>query len=182
MTGLVKWNHPQLGQITFQDCRPGAKTAEPDNNTLAALGVIHKALAETPGHEGRHAAVTMLFGLKPIEAKAAFPGEDGTLGYVQFDYTGETWTRMRLAEYMVGLIAGPLGEKAGAPQWPLRGGEGGSDEEALARVADQLQLNQKQYEGLVDVAEAVRSSVCEAGATVVMSVGESVSEVNLEAS
>jgi len=161
MTGLVKWNHPQLGQITFQDCRPGAKTAEPDNNTLAAFGIISKALAETLGHEGRHAAVAALFGRKLTEARAAFPGEDGVLGHVLYEHHGGPPDRMTLAEEAVILLAGPVAEKTGPPAWPPRSDDGmkcdNSDEKELARIVQRLNLNEKQYAGLVDVARMVTS-------------------------
>jgi hypothetical protein len=84
------------------------------------------------------------------------------LGQVTWDFSGETWTRQRVAEYAVSVIAGPLGEKGGAPQWPLRTDDGmaddHSDEKALARLVDQLGFNQKQYEGLVHIAQMIVGS------------------------
>src|SRR5215207_821087 len=121
MTGLVKWNHPQTGiPITFQDVRPGA--SEPwftesaaRDDTLAAIGLIKQALAETPGHEGRHAAVATLFDRRLTEARAAFPGDDGILGCVSYDHDGDPADRMTLAEEALILLAGPIGDKAGPP-------------------------------------------------------------------
>ena len=154
------WQHPHTGvTITFEDRRPGGKTAEHDVDTLAAFDIIAKAMADTPGHEGRHAAVAMLFGFKTVEAHAAFPTEDGTLGYVQFDFAGEQADRMRLAELAVVLLAGPIGEKAGAPSWPPRSDDDGiaghSDEQALADIARRLDLNEQQWNGLVDIARTI---------------------------
>jgi hypothetical protein len=50
-------------------------------------------------------------------------------------------------------------------------------DEAFAVVDEQPQIEL----GPIEVRETVRASVCEAGATVVISVGESVSEVDFEA-
>jgi hypothetical protein len=162
MTGsaLVKWNMPDGTPVTFQDVRPGANTPEPDNSDTLAVTfeIITKALAETPGHEGRHAAVGMLLDFKTVKAQAALPAEDGILGCVTFDYSGETWDRMRLAEDAVVLLAGPIGDKAGPPAWPPRsddGMAGYSDEKALAEIVRRLDLNEKQYDGLVDIARTI---------------------------
>jgi len=150
------WQHPNTGvTITFEDRRPSVKAAEPDVDTLAAFDLIAKAMADTPGHEGRHAAVAMVFGFKTVEAHAAFPNEDGTLGYVLLDSAGEQADRMRLAEQAVVLLAGPIGEKAGPPAWPPRSDDGSSDEKALADIVRRLDLNEKQWNGLVDIARTV---------------------------
>jgi hypothetical protein len=158
-TGLVKWQHPTMGEITFQDVRPGVKTIEPDNDTLAAFDIISKAFAETPGHEGRHAAVAMLFDRKTVEARSAFPDEDGVLGYVQFDFEGERWDRLRLAEQAVILLAGPIAEKTGPPAWPPRSDDGmkgyNSDEKELAHIVQRLNLTEQQYAALVDLTRTI---------------------------
>jgi hypothetical protein len=156
---LTKWRQPNGTTVTFEDRRPDAKTADPDNETLAAtFEIITTAMADTPGHEGRHAAVAMLFDFKTVEAHAAFPSEDGILGRVTFDFTDEAWDRMRLAEEAVVLLAGPVGEKAGPPAWPPRvddGMAGYSDEKQLAHIVHRLKLNEKQYNGLVDIARTI---------------------------
>ena len=142
----------------MEDRRPGGKTAEHDVDTLAAFDIIAKAMADTPGHEGRHAAVAMLFGFKTVEAHAALPTEDGILGYVQFGFAGEEADRMRLAEQAVVLLAGPVGERAGPPTWPPRSDDavaGDSDERALADIVCRLDLNEQQWNGLVDIARTI---------------------------
>lgn len=159
---LVRWNMPDGTPVSFRDCRPGATTAEPDDSagTLAAFEIITKAMGEAPGHEGRHAAVAMLFDLPVVEAHAGFPAEDGILGHIKFGHDTQPLDRMRLAEHAVTLIAGPLGDKTGAPVWPPRsddGMAGYSDEKALADIVRRLNLNQRQYEGLVDVARTITS-------------------------
>jgi hypothetical protein len=56
---------------------------------------------------------------------------------------------------MVTVLAGPVGEKGGAPTWPLQAGDGENDEQVLARLAGQLNLNGKQYDAFVDITRKV---------------------------
>jgi hypothetical protein len=159
---LVKWHMPDGTPVQFQDVRPEAKPTKPDDiDTSAALEIIGKAMAETPGHEGRHAAVAMLFDIPLVEARAGFPAEDGVTGYIKFGHDEQPLDRMRLAEHAVVILAGPIGEKAGAPAWPPRSDDGMassySDEKALAHIVDRLNLTEAQYNGLVEITRTITS-------------------------
>jgi len=161
MTG-ARWQHPETGEeITFTDARVWGRSSEdqPEPADVTATSEYKHLAAEmaaTPSHEARHAVVGMFLNFKTLQARADLP-EDHTLGAVQFDFSGEQWTRLRLAEYAVTLLAGSIGEKAGPPAWPLRADDGmageHSDEKVLAHIInDELRLDEKQYGGLVDVA------------------------------
>lgn len=153
-----KWQHPTMGEITLTDRRSSATTAPVDVRDTPEYKHLAEEMATTPAHEARHAAVSLFWDFKTVQARADLP-EDHILGNVTGDFSGETWTRARLAEYMSTIIAGPLGDKSGPPAWPLRLDDGmaseHSDEKTIARIAADLKLNQKQYEQIVEITRTI---------------------------
>ena len=106
-------------------------------------------------HEARHAAVALFFGFNVIEARADAP-TGKSLGHVLFDHSGEQpWDRLRYAAALVTLVAGGLGEKGWPPAWPLDPNGGEDDERQLAAIVGRLELNEKQFNGLVGVTRSI---------------------------
>ena len=153
MTGaLVKWRQPQTGeQFTFQDVRPGAKTLEPAEP--AEPFTFPVTMQQVAGHEGRHLACGSLFDFRMSEARADIPDES-CYGHVIFDHAGEQWDRLRCAEMAVTLLVGGIGEKDlnWPPTWPLNPNSTISDERNLAVVVERMRINEKTWNGLVDIA------------------------------
>jgi hypothetical protein len=154
MTGaLVKWQHPQTGeQFTFQDCRPGAKAASQAAEPAESF-TFPVTMQQVAGHEGRHLACGSLFDFKMSEARADIPDES-CYGRVIFDHAGEQWDRLRCAEMAVTLLVGGIGEKdlKWPPTWPLNPNSTISDERNLAVVVERMRINEKTWNGLVDIA------------------------------
>lgn len=171
MSNRQQWQQPDGTTVTFEDRRPAAMIAAEQEEAKPTLREsitlpariqpmidFEKEIKATPGHEARHAVVGHLFEFSVKQARADIP-EDGVLGSVAFDLDGEVWTDLRLAEMMVTLLAGCVGEKAGPPAWPLRLDDGtvgnGSDEKQLARMADALDLTESQYDTFVKIASDI---------------------------
>jgi hypothetical protein len=154
MTATMRWIGNDGRLVTFEDRRPGAKAADP-----APVVTLPFTMTEVAGHEARHAAVGGLFDFKMVEARADAP-DDTCLGHVLFDHSGEQWDRMRTAEMAVVLLAGGLGEKTWPPAWPPRATAFEGDERDLAELIARLELSEKQWHGLIGVAQKIVAHPC----------------------
>jgi hypothetical protein len=146
---LQQWQHPQHGSITFEDRRPNKRRQQHPEPLR-----LEFSMAEVAGHEARHAACAALFDFKAIEASAAMPA-NACYGHVLFALEDEQWTRMRLGEIAVTLLVGGLGEKGWPPAWPPNPIGMEHDEGKLAYVVERMQLSEKAWNGLVDIARMI---------------------------
>jgi hypothetical protein len=103
------------------------------------------------GHEARHAAVASLLGFTLKAVRCDWP-EPRVLGRVEFDHSAETWDDVRLAEFFVTVAAGAMGTPGWPPPWPPSSSSPGSDEYALARIAEIIHLDETKYNALTAVA------------------------------
>jgi hypothetical protein len=103
------------------------------------------------GHESRHGAVASLLGFDVSSIRCDWP-EPHVAGRVSFDHSAEVWDDARLGEYFIVIASGPMGEPGWPPPWPPSLSNPGSDEYALARIAELIHLNEGQYSALCDVA------------------------------
>lgn len=104
----------------------------------------------TIAHEARHAVLGELFQFKISEARADYP-TDFLNGRVLFDTGDEEWTPLRAAEMAMVILAGPAFDgKSWPPTWPLDH-HGCRDERQLAGIAAELELSERQWDGLVDI-------------------------------
>lgn len=159
-----EWYNERGQTVTFMDRRSGAHTtktapAQPCGQDDTIAEQLSKSLPDrtaVAGHEARHAAIGELMGFKISHARSDLQRDD-RVGEVNFDLTSESWTRLRGAEFFVMAAAGGLGDrslKSWPPTYPPRRTKaaGGNDENLMAIVVDALELSERQYHGLLDVA------------------------------
>jgi hypothetical protein len=108
-------------------------------------------LTELVGHEARHTCLGVFHEFKVQNVRTDWPEPD-IQGCCEFDHAGETWDRMRLAEYFVVVAGGSEGEKHWPPAWPPSLRHPRSDEASLARICRLLNLDERQYFALIGIA------------------------------
>jgi hypothetical protein len=119
---------------------PAAAVPGPDAGTAGLIG-----------HEARHAVLGVFheFGIQSVRADWPKPDIPGSC---EFNHAGEVWDAMRLAELFITVAGGPVGEKGWPPAWPPSLRHPGSDEYALARLSQLLNLNAQKYFALIGIA------------------------------
>jgi len=163
MTGaLVRWQHPGDGTlISFQDVRPEAKTAALEPELL-----ILPSRREVAGHEARHAAASLLLGIRVTEARADWPGVGGSkghvVGYVRYgalDWNRPTSQRKSAVATLVGDMSKDRDPQAVGytgqwpPAWPPTNKLGAdSDEAVLAEYVKTAGLDEAGWKSLCDEA------------------------------
>ena len=123
-----------------------------DERTLEAVeatGARPKVLPGVAAHEAYHAAVGLLHGLRVTEARADCPSP-GIAGHVLF----APGTELRDKALM--LLAGNLADPDVSdwpPEWPSHFAEAGCDEQRLAELVDELDLDRRGWTALCDEAK-----------------------------
>jgi hypothetical protein len=105
------------------------------------------------GHEARHAALAVFFQFGVKNIRTDWP-EPNIPGRVEFDHADETWDEMRLAEMFITIAGGSMNEKGldWPPAWPPSLTHPDSDEYALARICQLLNLDERKYLALTGIA------------------------------